>query len=130
MKPALKLLAFCFLLMLGARSVAAQTADPIYTRVDHSANFKGGMPAFAEYMKTNLHYPAEERKNKTEGRVIITFVVEKDGSLSGIKVIRSLAPAFDKEALRVIAASPKWMPGFQNGKPVRSQFTVPIMFRL
>lgn len=91
-----------------------------------SAQFPGGLTAFSDFLKNNLHYTGEAR-----GRVIVQFMVETDGSLTNIHVVRSIGDeAADKEALRVIALSPKWKPGIQNNKPVRQQYTVPISFNL
>lgn len=86
----------------------------------------GGMQAFMQYIAHNYKYPEEAVKAKVVGRVIVTFVVEKDGSLSDVKVVRDLGYGTGEEAVRVLASSPKWKPGVQNGKPVRVQFTLPI----
>ena len=81
-------------------------------------------------MGANIHYPADLREKKMQGREIITFIVEQDGSLSGFKVIRGFAPAADAESIRVMKLSPNWNPGYQNGKAVRVQYTVPISYTL
>jgi TonB family protein len=92
--------------------------------------FSGGINAFAEYLRKNIRYPTEARKNKIQGRVIISFVVEKDGSLSNIRVMRGVSGDIDAEALRVIQMSPQWKPGIQNGKLVRVAYSMPIAFTL
>jgi TonB family protein len=102
----------------------------VFTAVEQSPSFPGGGDAFARYIAKNIKYPAEARKNKVEGRTVLTFVVEKDGSLSGITVLRSLGSGTDEEAVRVIKNSPKWKPGVQNGRLVRVQYSVPINFSL
>lgn len=80
-------------------------------------------------MSRNIKYPTKAIENKIQGRVIVQFVVNKDGSISGAKVVRSVDPDLDKEALRVINSMPKWKPGMQKGEPVSVKFTVPIVFR-
>lgn len=104
--------------------------NEIYTAVEHSAQFPGGIKKFYEYLANNIKYPADARKNNVQGKVFLTFVVEKDGSLSDIKVMRGIGSGCDEEALRVIKASPKWVPGTQNGRTVRQQYTAPIGFSL
>ena len=79
--------------------------------------------------KRQIKYPTKAIENKIQGRVIVQFVVNKDGSISGAKVVRSVDPDLDKEALRVINSMPKWKPGMQKGEPVSVKFTVPIVFR-
>jgi TonB family protein len=108
----------------------ADTSRPIFTAVEQSPTFPGGDAAFDKYLAANIKYPAKARQNKTEGRVIITFVVESDGTLTDLKLLRSLGDGTDEEALRVLQASPKWKPGVQNGRPVDVQYTVPINFSL
>jgi TonB family protein len=83
-----------------------------------------------EYLQTNVRYPEEAEKQNLEGRVILTFVVGKDGSIRNAKVVKSVDPLLDAEALRVINAMPNWTPGRQNGKPVAVKYTVPLSFHL
>lgn len=104
--------------------------NEIYTAVEHSAQFPGGINAFYAYIGKSIRYPAEARQHNVQGRVYLTFVVEKDGSLSDAKVLRGIGSGCDEEAVRVIKESPKWQPGQQNGKVVRQQYTVPIQFTL
>ena len=92
--------------------------------------FPGGLTAFSKFLAANLRYPAIARENNIQGRVFLSFVVEKDGSLSDIKVARGIGGGCDEEAVRVIAISPKWNPGMQNGKAVRVSYTVPVFFQL
>ena len=92
--------------------------------------FPGGHSKLLEYIAHNLKYPAEAEMNCTQGRVIATFVVEEDGSISNAKVVRSIDPLLDAEALRIINTMPKWQPGMQNGKAVRVKYTIPISFNL
>ncbi|TSD63884.1 TonB family protein [Inquilinus sp. KBS0705] len=102
----------------------------VYTAVQNLPSFPGGQSAFSEYLSKAVKYPKAARENNIQGRVIATFIVEKNGSLSNISIVRSVSPDIDKEALRILAASPKWIPGKQNGSPVRTQYSVPINFSL
>lgn len=95
-----------------------------------SPQFKGGVKAFGGYLSNNIRYPENERQKNIEGRVILTFVIEKDGSLSDIKVLRSVSPGLDNEALRVLKKSPKWLPGTMMGRPIRVTYNVPVNFAL
>lgn len=92
--------------------------------------FKGGMNALLQYLSANIKYPKTAEKAGKHGRVVVQFVVNKDGSITDAKVVRAVDPELDEEALRVVNAMPKWKPGMQDGKPVRVKYTVPIMFRL
>jgi TonB family protein len=103
---------------------------PIFSAVEQVPEFTGGLTAFGNFLAKNIKYPAEARKNGVQGKVFISFVVEKDGSLSNIRVVRGVDNAIDREALRVLELSPKWTPGVQNGKPVRVSYSVPISFTL
>lgn len=91
--------------------------------------FPGGQKALMEYLAENIHYTDEMVESCTQGRVVITFVVEKDGSITKAEVVKGIDPAFDEEALRVVKSMPKWIPGKLNGEPVRTKYTVPINFR-
>jgi len=92
--------------------------------------YPGGISAFGEYLGTNIKYPQEERMRNSQGRVVLKFIVGKDGELSDFTVLKSAGKAFDNEALRVLKASPKWTPGTMRGDKVRATFTVPINFAL
>lgn len=104
--------------------------EDIFQVVEDMPEFPGGMEALLAYLGKNIKYPSIAQENNIQGRVIVEFVVNKDGSIVEPKVIRSLDASCDKEALRVIKAMPKWKPGKQRGKPVRVKYTVPVMFRL
>ena len=105
-------------------------ADKVYTIASVMPEYEGGIPALMNFLGTNMKYPVEAQKKKIEGRVIVSFVVEKDGSLSNFKVVRSIDPLLDAEALRVAKLQKKWKPGYEKGKPVRVQYTLPITFKL
>jgi TonB family protein len=92
--------------------------------------FKGGVNAFAKYLSSNIHYPQEAMQRGTQGRVILSFVVEKTGKLADLKVSKSVTYSLDNEALRVLQESPVWVPGTQFGRPVRVKYSVPVSFTL
>ena len=102
----------------------------IYEVVEEMPSFPGGMGALMSWLSQNIKYPVEAAENGVQGRVLIQFVVEKDGSISDVKVIQSVDPSLDKEAARVVSAMPKWTPGKQNGSAVRVKYTVPVTFKL
>ena len=102
----------------------------IFVGVENMPDFPGGQAALMQYLAKNIKYPTFAQENGTQGRVIVQFVVNRDGSIVDAKVVRSVDPYLDKEALRVINTMPKWKPGMQRGKPVRVKFTVPVMYRL
>ena len=104
--------------------------EEIFMVVEDQPEFPGGTAALLEYLRKNIKYPAICRENNIQGRVLVTFIVNKDGAIVEPEVVKSVNPSLDKEALRVIAGMPKWKPGSQRGKPVRVKYTVPVNFRL
>lgn len=104
--------------------------EDIFEVVEEQPSFPGGMEKLMQWLSKNLKYPASAQETGTQGRVIVQFVVNKDGSIVEPKVIKSVDPALDKEATRVVSAMPKWNAGKQRGKPVRVRFTLPVTFRL
>ena len=102
----------------------------VFEIVEQNPMFPGGNEALMKWLSKNLKYPASAQENGIQGRVLVQFVVNKDGSIVEPKVLRSVDPALDKEALRVVSAMPKWQPGKQRGKTVRVRFTLPVTFRL
>ena len=102
----------------------------IHQVCEEMPEFPGGMQECMKWLGKNINYPAEAKEKGTQGRVIIQFVVEKDGSITEAKVARGVDPLLDAEALRVINSSPKWKPGKQGGQPVRVKYTIPVAFRL
>lgn len=104
--------------------------DKIFEIVEKMPVFPGGNAALFSFLNKNLQYPAVSRDNGTQGRVIVQFVVDKDGSINDLKVVRSVDPYLDKEALRVIKSMPKWSPGMQRNQPVKVKYTLPVIFRL
>ena len=115
--------------------VAVEEEEPeeqtIFEIVEEAPEFiNGGMAGLMQYLSKNIKYPTIAQENGTQGRVVVQFVVNRDGSIVDAKVMRGVDPYLDKEALRVINSMPKWKPGKQRGKPVRCRYTVPVMFRL
>ncbi|MDY0200368.1 MAG: energy transducer TonB [Bacteroidales bacterium] len=105
--------------------------EEIFVIVEHMPSFQGGdLNKFRDFVNKNLKYPEIAAENGIQGRVILSFVVEANGTLSNVKVLRGVDPAIDKEAIRVVESSPKWSPGQQRGKPVRVSFNMPIIFVL
>jgi TonB family protein len=108
-----------------------QISQPdVFDAVDEMPQFPGGMAGMMQYLSSNLRYPQDAREAGTQGRVIVSFIVEKDGSISNAKVAKSTYSSLDEEALRVVSAMPKWTPGKQNGEAVRVKYSVPVSFRL
>lgn len=104
--------------------------DEIFAVVEEMPSFPGGDAALMSYISKSIKYPSIAQENGIQGRVICTFVINRDGKVTNAEVIRSVDPSLDKEALRVINNMPTWKPGKQRGKPVRVKYTLPIVFRL
>lgn len=102
----------------------------VYDVVEQMPSFPGGISGLRTYLNQNIRYPAEAQENCVQGRVVVSFVVEKDGHISDVTVLRSVDPSLDKEAVRVIRNMPRWTPGKQGGEPVRVRYNVPVSFRL
>lgn len=104
--------------------------EKVYQIVEQQPSFPGGREELFKYLAYNVRYPIDAAENKIEGRVLVTFVVEHDGSISNVNVANSVYPSLDKESIRVVSGMPKWIPGKANGKTVRVKYTIPITFRL
>lgn len=104
--------------------------EEIFEVVEEMPEFPGGPAEMMKYLNNNIRYPTIAQENGIEGRVIVQFVVNSDGTIVDANVVRSVDPFLDKEALRVINSMPKWKPGKQRGKPVRVKYTLPVTFRL
>ncbi len=113
-----------------AVDVQVSQSDSVYLVASEMPDFPGGMTAALTYLHDNLRYPEEVLKQKIQGRVIVQFVVEKDGSLSSFKVLRHVHQLLADETIRVLKSMPKWVPGKQKGEVVRVQYTLPIVFKL
>ena len=105
-------------------------ANHVYHVAERMPAFPGGMSQLMSFIKKNVRYPVDAVKEGTEGRVILTFTVERDGSLTGIEVAKSVSPSLDKEAVRIVKSMPRWIPGRQDGRKVRVKYTLPIYFKL
>jgi protein TonB len=123
----MKKLSLTVFLSFSLLCVKAQTADTlkkvdtgkVFVSVEQEPQFPGGLHEFYMFISRNIRYPAEARANKEQGRVFVQFVVERDGSVTKVHIIRGVSPSLDKEALRLMELSPKWKPGMQNGYPVK-----------
>ena len=102
----------------------------IYDVVEEPPSFPDGSRALMSWLTENTHYPSEYGDICISGRVVLSFVVEPDGSLSNINVVRSVDPLLDKEAIKVVKSMPRWIPGKQNGKEVRVKYNLPVSFKL
>ena len=110
--------------------IATSEADTVYQIVEEMPEFPGGENALMEYVSKNVVYPEEAKEKEIQGRVFISFVVEKDGSIGEVKVLRGIGGGCDEESVRVISDMPKWKPGKQKGEFVRVSYQIPIMFKL
>lgn len=104
--------------------------EEIFVVAENMPSFPGGDAALLQYLGKNIKYPTISAETGTQGRVIVQFVVDKDGTITNPVVVKSVDAYLDKEALRVINAMPKWTPGKQRNQPVRVKYTLPVMFRL
>ena len=123
--------------VLKAKEVIAQPEPPkheeeskVFDVVEQMPSFPGGNGALLEYLATHVKYPVVAQENGVQGRVIVSFVVERDGSITDVRVVRSVDPSLDREAQRVVSSMPRWTPGKQNGSAVRVKYNVPVMFKL
>ena len=104
--------------------------DHIYEYLEEMPEFPGGQASMMEWLSKNINYPPIAAENNIQGRVMVSFVVETDGSLSNVRVVRGVDPNLDREAMRLVSMMPKWKPGMQDGKPARARFTLPVQFSL
>lgn len=123
--------------ILKAKEVIAEPEPPkheeenkVFDIVEQQPLFPGGPAALIKYLSENTKYPVVAQENGVQGRVTVQFVVEKDGSISDVHVLRGVDPSLDKEAVRVVKSMPRWTPGKQNGITVRVNYRVPVLFRL
>lgn len=123
--------------VLKAKEVIAQPEPPkqpeeskVFDVVEQMPSFPGGQGALLEYLASHVKYPVVAQENGVQGRVVVSFVVERDGSITDVRVVRSVDPSLDREAARVVSSMPRWTPGKQNGSAVRVKYNVPVMFKL
>ena len=107
-----------------------EVENKVFDVVEQMPSFPGGEGALMKYLSENIKYPVVAQENGVQGRVVVSFVVEKDGSITDVKVARSVDPSLDREATRVVKSMPHWIPGKQNGSAVRVKYNVPVSFRL
>ena len=107
-----------------------EVTQKVFDVVEVMPSFPGGQGALIQYLNSHVKYPVVAQENGMQGRVTISFVVERDGSITDVKVARSVDPSLDKEAARVVSSMPRWTPGKQNGSAVRVKFNVPVVFKL
>lgn len=102
----------------------------VFDVVEQMPEFPGGAAELMKYLSSHVKYPVVAEENGIQGRVVCTFVVERDGSITDVRVVKSVDPSLDKEAVRVLSSMPRWIPGKQNGSAVRVKYTAPVTFRL
>jgi protein TonB len=122
----------CLTTVLAQKTVVSQKdqKETPFNVVEDKPAFPGGMEAMIQFLSTNIQYPADAKKQKIDGRVLVNFVIEKDGSITDVKVMKPGFPSLDAEAVRVVKMMPKWKPGYQKGQAVRVLFALPISFNL
>ena len=113
-----------------ATAPADTTKNVVYDVTETMPQFPGGQGVMMKYLAANIKYPASAVKAKKQGRVIVAFVIQKDGSVTNARIVRSVDPELDAEALRIVKAMPNWTPGTQDGKPVNVNYTIPVVFSL
>ena len=107
-----------------------EVSNKVFDVVEEMPHFPGGAAALQAFLSSNTKYPVVAQENGVQGRVIVSFVVERDGSITDVRVVRSVDPSLDREASRVVRSMPRWSPGKQNGSAGRVKYTVPVVFRL
>lgn len=107
-----------------------EVSNKVFDVVEEMPHFPGGAAALQAFLSSNTKYPVVAQENGVQGRVTVSFVVERDGSITDVRVVRSVDPSLDREASRVVRSMPRWSPGKQNGSAVRVKYTVPVVFRL
>ena len=130
-----KLIFIALLSLIGmtnafAQQVTTTTAEKVFDVVDEMPSFPGGQGAMMEFLSKNIKYPVVAEENGIQGQVLVKIVVKKDGTIDSPKVIKSVDPSLDKEAIRVVKTMPKWIPGKQKGEPVNVSFIVPVTFKI
>ena len=121
---------FAFSLNVNAQEKKSDNSDVVFTVVENEAEFPGGVEAMNRFMAENIKYPTLAKQKNIEGKVIISFIVEKNGTLSDIRTIKDIGEGCGDEGVRIVKLMPKWKPAKQKGQPVRQQFLLPISFVL
>ena len=131
-KTILMVIAAC-MMALGAQAQEKKGTpepDEVFDVVEVMPVYPGGMEGLIKYLSENISYPKDAKEQQISGRVLITFVIEKDGSVTEVTTVKSEFPSLDEEAVRVVKGMPNWKPGMQKGKAVRVKYTLPISFSL
>ena len=121
------------LLMVNTNAMAQnkkKANDKVLEKAEVMPEFPGGEQAMMKFVADNVQYPQEARDKEISGRVLVSFIVEKDGSIAEVKVVKGIGGGCDEEAVRVVKAMPKWKPGMDKGKPVRVHYMLPLIFKL
>lgn len=128
----LKVALMMLVLLFSFTTSTAQTKknDMEYCIVEMMPQYPGGLAAMLKYIRENIKYPEQAMKKGIQGRVTVSFIIEKDGSISNVRPVHSVHSLLDKEAVRMVKSMPKWSPGKNNGKPVRVRYNLPVMFKL
>lgn len=127
---ALLVMVFAFSLNVNAQEKKTENSDVVFIVVENEAEFPGGVEAMNRFMAENIKYPTLAKQKNIEGKVIISFIVEKNGTLSDIRTIKDIGEGCGDEGVRIVKLMPKWKPAKQKGQPVRQQFLLPISFVL
>ena len=114
----------------GEEVIEQSESDEVFYVAEKMPSFPGGQDALFDFIEKNIKYPKGAEECGIQGRVLVTFIVKKDGSLSDVRVAKSVDPSLDKEAVRIIKSMPKWNPGIHRGKYVNVKFTLPVTFRI
>ena len=124
--------AFSLATVQAQKTVVSQKEQKpeVFMVVENMPEYPGGNEAMIAFFAKNMKYPADAQKNKVQGRVLVTFVVERDGTITDVQVAKPTFPSLDDEAMRLVKKMPKWKPGTQRGVPVRVKFTLPVVFKL
>jgi protein TonB len=127
----LSVLAIMFTINTTAMAQNKKTSnDKVFEKVEDMPEFPGGEQAMMKFVSENVQYPEEAKEKEISGRVLVGFIVEKDGSVNEVKIVRGIGGGCDEEAVRVVKAMPKWKPGKQDGKTVRVSYTMPFFFKM
>ena len=127
----LSVLAILFTINTTAMAQNKKTSnDKVFEKVEDMPEFPGGEQAMMDFVGKNVQYPKEAMEKEISGRVLVGFIVEKDGSISETEIVKGIGGGCDEEAVRVVKAMPKWKPGKEKGKPVRVSYMMPIFFKL
>ncbi len=121
---------FAFSLNVNAQEKKSDNSDVVFTVVENEAEFPGGLEAMNRFLAENIKYPTLAKQKNIEGKVIISFIVEKNGTLTDIRTIKDIGEGCGDEGVRIVKLMPKWKPAKQKGQPVRQQFLLPISFVL